>query len=276
MEEINLTFLILYKRRFEIIKTPFNFIALQFICKMMLLFKSKKTITILKKYAIITFLILLTTTSCFTQEISEKEVDSLYREDQFYAGVTYNLIGKTPNSLSQSGFSLGFHLGFIKDIPINKQRNIAIGIGFGYSANSFNQNLFINKDSRGNFNYEILENNSFTKNKFSNHLIEFPIEFRWRTSTPIQYSFWRIYTGFKLGYVFTNTTKYKGDLGTVKLSNNKDFNNLQYGLTLSTGYNTWNLYLYYALNPIFSKDVELNGSSIDMNAFKIGLMFYIL
>lgn len=214
---------------------------------------------------------------CYSQENTFKEVDSLYKEDQFYAGVTYNLTGNKPQNLSQSGFSLGFHLGFIKDMPINKARNVAIGIGLGYSANSFNQNLLINKDNTNNFSYSIIENsNSFSKNKFSNHLIELPIEFRWRSSTPTDYNFWRIYTGFKFGYVLTHTTKYKGELGSFKYSNNSDFNKLQYGLTLSAGYNTWNVYLYYGLNPIFSKDAKINGNTIDINAFKIGLMFYVL
>ncbi|MCF7559312.1 PorT family protein [Sabulilitoribacter multivorans] len=213
---------------------------------------------------------------CYAQDSVVKEVDSLYKEDQFYAGVTYNLLGKQSNDLSQSGFSLGFHLGFIKDMPINEQRNVAIGIGLGYSANSFNQNLLINKDSNGNYTYEILDNSSFTKNKFSNHLIEIPFEFRWRTSTPTNYNFWRIYTGFKFGYAFANTSKYRGELGSIKYSNNQDFNEFQYGLTLSIGYNTWNLYVYYALNPILSNNAKLNGNNIDVNAVKIGLMFYIL
>ena len=216
-------------------------------------------------------------TWCYAQEPIAKEVDSLYKEDQFYAGITYNLIGKIPDKLSQSGFSLGFQFGFIKDMPLNKARNLAIGIGLGYSANSFNQNLLINKDTAGNFTYSILEDNStYTKNKFSSHLIELPIEFRWRTSTPTEYNFWRIYTGFKLGYVIANTSKYNGDLGTIKHSNIDDFNNFQYGITLSAGYNTWNLYLYYALNSIFSKEAQLNSNEIDLNAVKIGLIFYIL
>ncbi|WP_100613458.1 porin family protein [Confluentibacter citreus] len=212
------------------------------------------------------------------QENNTKIVDSLYKEDQFYAGVTYNLIGKKPNDLSQNGFSLGFHAGFIKDMPINKERNIAIGIGLGYSANSFNQNLLIVKDDIGNINYSIIDESivTFSRNKFSQHLIELPIEFRWRTSTPTDYNFWRIYTGFKIGYVFTNTTKFRGSLGEFKHNNIEDFNNLQYGLTVSMGYNTWNLYMYYALNPIFSNDAKLNGETIDMNAIKIGLMFYVL
>lgn len=221
--------------------------------------------------------LLLSSLWSYTQENADKEIDSLYKEDQFYAGITYNLIGNQPNSLSQSGFSLGFHLGFIKDMPINDARNIAFGIGLGYSANSYNQNLLISKNNFGNVNYSILDNSStYTKNKFSTHIVEVPIEFRWRTSTPTNYNFWRIYAGFKLGYVFTNTTKYEGDLGSIKNRNLKDFNNLQYGFTLSTGFNTWNLYIYYALNKMFAEEAVIDGRNIDMNAVKIGLMFYIL
>ncbi|WP_034042822.1 porin family protein [Wocania ichthyoenteri] len=213
----------------------------------------------------------------FSQETQSKAGDSLYKEDQFYVGITYNLLGNIPSNLSQSGFSTGFHLGFIKDIPINKRRNLAIGIGVGYSANSFNQNLLVNKDSFGNFEYSILsDSDTYSKNKFSMHLVELPIEFRWRTSTATDYAFWRIYTGFKLGYVFTNTTKHVGDLGALKYNNVNEFNNFQYGLTLSVGYNTWNLHLYYALSSIFSNDAKLNGDKIEMNVIKVGLMFYIL
>lgn len=215
--------------------------------------------------------------ACLSQEINDKFVDSLYKEDQFYVGVTYNLFGNKPENLSQSNFSTGFHFGFIKDMPINKNRNVAIGLGLGYSANSFNNNLHINKDDIGATSYRVLENNdTYTKNKFSMHLVELPFEFRWRTSDATEYKFWRIYTGFKLGYLVANSTKYRDDLGNKKYRGIEDFNTIQYGLTLSVGYNTWNLHLYYCLNPIFSKKALLDGNSIDINAIKIGLMFYIL
>ncbi|APY11201.1 hypothetical protein BWZ22_08065 [Seonamhaeicola sp. S2-3] len=209
------------------------------------------------------------------QEQNIKEVDSLYKEDQFYAGATYNVLGKQPSDVSQSGFSLGFHLGYIKDIPINKRRNIALGLGLGYSANSFNQNIRINKVNDV-VTYTLLEDSDYTKNKFSSHLIEVPFEFRWRTSTPTEYSFWRIYTGFKVGYMIAHSVKYKGDLGNIKFTDIEDFNDFQYGLTLSVGYNTWNLYMYYGLNPIFSEGATMNDENLDMNAVKIGLMFYFL
>lgn len=216
-------------------------------------------------------------THAVAQEEVIKEIDSLYKEDQFYAGITYNLLGKRADDINQSGFSLGFHLGFIKDMPINKNRNVAIGIGLGYSANSYNQDLFINQDDTGNSTYTVLEDSeTYSKNKFSTHLIEIPLEFRWRTSTPKVYNFWRIYTGVKFGYTLINSSKYEGDLGRIKYTSNNDFNRFQYGLTLSAGYNTWNIHVYYGLNPIFSEDVEIDGRHLDFNAVKIGLMFYIL
>lgn len=231
------------------------------------------------KNTILIVLCLFSVTSFFSQEENnvEQEVDSLYKEDQFYIGVTYNLLGKIPNKVSQSGFSSGFHLGYIKDMPINQNRNIAIGIGLGLSSNSFNQNMLIDKDSNSNYTYAVLDENetSYTKNKFTTYMIEAPVEFRWRTSTATEYKFWRIYTGFKLGYVIANSSKFVGDK-TIKHSNISDFNKMQYGFTISAGYNTWNIHFYYALNTLFNKEAQLNNFSLDMHAIKIGLMLYLL
>ena len=212
----------------------------------------------------------------FSQEESAEIVDSLYKEDQFYIGVTYNLLGNKPNDLSQSGFSSGIHFGFIKDMPINEKRNVAIGIGLGYSMNSYNQNMQIQEVGDGSYSYAILDGDTYSKNRFTSHLIELPIEFRWRTSTPTEFRFWRIYTGFKIGYNVINASKFNGDSGAYKLTNIDDLNKVEYGLTLSAGYNTWNIYFYYGLNPIFSDNAVLDGEVINMNAIKVGLMFYIL
>jgi len=147
----------------------------------------------------------------------------------------------------------------------------------GYSTNSFNNNIFINKDANNNFNYSFIEPGvTFSKNKLSHHLIELPIEFRWRTSTAQSYNFWRIYTGFKLGYVVGNNSKFTGEPQDVKVNGIASINKFQYGLTLSAGYNTWNVYVYYALNPVFSNTARIDNNVIEINAIKIGLIFYIL
>ncbi|WP_067145127.1 porin family protein [Pseudotamlana agarivorans] len=228
------------------------------------------------KYLVFTLFLLHSFFLCTAQDIATVEVDSLYKEDHFYAGITYNLIVKRPEGLSQNGFSWSLSLGYIKDMPINKARNKAFGIGLGYAADSYNQNLLVREDD-GSFVYEVIDgDSSFSKNKFTFHLIELPIEYRWRTSTPTESAFWRIYTGFKLGYVISDISSYKGDLGSFRYTNNPDFNSFQYGLTLSVGYNTWNLHVNYLLNPLFSDSAKLDGETIDMSIIKMGLIFYIL
>lgn len=229
------------------------------------------------KFSYIFLIVLFSGYIGYAQNDSIISVDDHYKEDQFYIGATYNLLTKDPSELSQTGFSSGIHFGFIKDMPLNKTRNVAIGIGLGYSLNSFNQNLLINKNDDGSPTYSILDDTSiYIKNKFSTQLVELPVEFRWRTSTSEEYKFWRVYTGFKVGYLLTSTTKFKDDVQDFKHRNINDFNKLQYGLSLSAGYNTWNLYVYYGLNPIFSKEALIDGSEVGTQTIKVGLMFYIL
>lgn len=200
-----------------------------------------------------------------------------YREDQFYVSVTYNLLNNKTDDISQTGFSSGFHFGFIRDMPINRRRNVAVGLGLGISTNSYNQNLSI-FETNNSFTYLIIDQSevNVTKNKFTTYLVELPLELRWRTSTATDYNFWRIYTGFKVGYLVYNSTKFRSDSGKQDLSNIEDFNKVQYGLTLSAGYGTWNFHVYYGLNSIFNANAKLNGEAIALQSLKIGLMFYIL
>ena len=202
------------------------------------------------------------------------EQDSLYREDQFYLSVTYNALINLPDNVSQNSFSTGIHLGAIRDFPLNKQRTIAIGLGFGYSFNSFNQNIKVSGSSPST--YTILEDSNFSKNNFTQHFLEIPIEFRWRTSNSERYKFWRLYTGLKMGYLIASKSVFNDASGSDNQKNLTDLNRLQYGLTMSVGYNTWNGYVYYGLNPLFDSVSTSDLQPIDMTALKIGLIFYIL
>ncbi|MBT8375655.1 MAG: PorT family protein, partial [Bacteroidia bacterium] len=177
----------------------------------------------------------------------------------------------------QNGFSTGFSFGFIRDMPINDRRNLAVGLGLGLSANSYNQNLVI-EESGSAYTYNLISDfeGDVSKNKFSTYVLELPLEFRWRTSTAEIYNFWRIYTGFKVGYVFYDQSKLRSDLKNLKISNNSDFNSWQYGITLSAGYNTWNFHFFYRLNKLFNDNAKLNVQPIDLSELRIGLIFYIL
>ena len=224
------------------------------------------------------FLLIISFQLSFGQSSTDSlEIDNKYREDQFYISATYNLLGRKPNGVSQRGFSTGIHFGFIRDMPINKKRNFAIGLGIGLSSNSYNQNVLIT-ETNGVVVYELIDESviSFTKNKFTTYLLEVPLEFRWRTSTATKYKFWRIYTGIKIGYLLHSSTKFEGSLGNIKNSKVDIFNDFQYGLTLNAGYSTFNFHLYYSLNTIFNDDAKINNKSFDVNAIKLGLIIYIL
>ncbi|QCE40761.1 PorT family protein [Psychroserpens sp. NJDZ02] len=229
------------------------------------------------KYILVFFSVLFCTPMLMAQDNSAKQmvVDSLYREDQFYLGITYNLLSNKPSGVSQNAFSSGLHFGVIRDMPINDNRNKAIGVGLGLSFNAYNDNLLISEGASETTFSVLNEDTDYSKNKFYTYVVEMPIQYRWRTSTPSEYSFWRIYTGLKVGYVFANGTKYIGDPESFKVRNTGAFTKIQYGLTFSAGYNTWNFYLYYGLNDMFDT-AQINGESLNISAIKVGLMFYIL
>ncbi|MGK4566852.1 porin family protein [Flavobacterium sp. 3HN19-14] len=201
------------------------------------------------------------------------KIDSLYREDQFYFGVTINLLQQKPPGLKQNGLSTGINLGFLRDMPVNKKRTWAIAAGLGLSYNKYHQNMKVTENT-GVINYEIVGGETYSRNKLEQLFLDVPIEICWRNSTFESHKFWRIYTGFKFRYLLFNKTKYVGDT-EYAITGNNDFNKLQYGPFLSFGYNTWNFHAYYALNPLF-KSAKINGQPVDMRTLNLGLMFYIL
>ncbi|WP_025741079.1 porin family protein [Aquimarina pacifica] len=210
--------------------------------------------------------------------IGTEVVDSLYREDQFYFGVTFNLLFNRPEDINQSGFSGGMHMGFLRDMPINKERNVAVAMGLGYSLNVYNQNLLIGEEevSTGVTTFASLSGVEYDSNRFTTHLIELPLEFRWRTSIPETHKFYRVYAGFKAGYLFSFRSNYKEPGNQIKQTDISSIDRFRMGLTFAFGWNTFNFYFYYGLNPFFGDEATIENETVGLNAAKIGLMFYIL
>jgi Outer membrane protein beta-barrel domain len=223
--------------------------------------------------------LLFTVVNGFSQELTTEvvsvKIDSLYREDQFYVSVSLNSLQNKPIGLTQEKFSPGFSFGFLRDMPINKKRTFAIAPGLGFSFNNYNQNLAVTKSNETTV-YKVLESDAaYSKNKFSQLSVEVPLEFRWRSSTYENHKFWRIHGGFKMSYLLYDKSVFQDQKGKVVISNNTDFNKLQYGAYIASGYNTINVYAYYGLNPLF-QSAKTSTESIDMNSINFGVMFYIL
>ncbi len=222
-----------------------------------------------KYYFIISFLLFF---SNLKAQVNKDSIDLKYLEDQMYLSLTYNILIDKPSTIAQNGFSGGVSIGFIKDIPFNENRNFGLGIGLGYAYNAYVQNLKISTENQLTL-FETAQD--YTTNRFSISAVEIPIEIRWRNSTPQKYKFWRVYGGIKFSYVISVKTIYKDAVESLTTRNISEFNKIQYGLTLATGFSTWNLYVYYGLNPIF-KSVYFNNKKLGLKDFNVGLKFYIM
>jgi hypothetical protein len=204
------------------------------------------------------------------------KVDSLYREDQFYAGINYNSLVTKPAGVSQNKISFGFSAGFLRDMPLNKNRTFAIASGIGFTFNNFIQNMAIAGSGKNAVYGAIPSNVDYNKNRFEQWRVEVPIELRWRTSTPQEYQFFRIYGGFKISYLLSDKSVFDDGIRKIVIKNNKDFEDLLYGVYLSIGYSSFNLQVYYGLNTLFKTTAQIDSVPVKMDLLSIGVVFYIL
>ncbi len=188
-----------------------------------------------------------------------------YREDQFYIGANYILIKGENQLIKQNDFSSQIHFGFLRDFPLNKKGNWSIAMGLGPSYTQFQSNIDFKTG---------LISPSFNSAKYIS--LNLPFEIRWRTSTPENYKFWRIYFGIKTTYIFSSKFKHDSSIENYSLKS-LPFNKVQSGFTLNVGNNTWNLGLYLGLTPLFNdKFIVKNTEFKNLKQFKLGLIFYIL
>ena len=211
------------------------------------------------------FLVLLIS-SCAKAQSDSTFVDNKYLEDQIYLNLTYVALLNTPPPISQSGFSFGLGGGFIKDFPVNSRRNIGFGAGLGYGFNNYYFNV--------RFDYEDpSEDRDPLNSKIMLHVVELPLELRFRTSTATRYKFWRFYPGFKMSYVFAENLTLGKD-SDFDVDEVVEYSDFLYGLTFSAGYNKWNIHVYYGLNDLLTNKPQ-NDYEFAITEFRIGLVFYV-
>ena len=215
---------------------------------------------------------LLITFLTFAQKDSLRLGDR-YADDQIYISVSYSQLYDQPTGITKSNFSYALSGGFIKDIILNKSGSIAIAGGIGLGYDFFNHELKVDEVGRTTvFTNDI----TTSKNIFKSYNLEFPFEIRWRTSTAIKYNFWRIYTGVKFLYNLDNNFQYvDANSNLIKYRKVSSYNKLQYGLTISAGYDAFTMNVFYGLSPVF-KNALLNEKAVDTKILKFGLIFYFL
>jgi len=203
--------------------------------------------------------------------------DKYYLEDQLYFGVSYIILKNLPEDLLQNGFSNQIKFGFIRDIPLNEKRNFGLGIGLGYSRDTYYHNLRINvNENDGSIQYHILTDENYKTNSFTVRKIDIPFEFRLRGSTPEKFKFWRLYAGITAHYNFYAESEFSSTNIDVAYKNLDLINRWTYGLNISVGYGIWNFNFYYGLSDIIKKGILFDNKELNMKTMNLGVVYYFL
>ena len=200
--------------------------------------------------------------------LAQSQDDSAYREDQIYAAIGYPLLLNAPDGITQNKLSHTFTLGYIRDMPINDNRNIAIGLGLGINYNVLFTNLQFNNDMTTNVvSRDII-------NQWNSTELEIPLEFRWRNSTRTNYQFWRVYSGL-VGHYALLAKQYTNS-GSLKSSVPLTTQNFRLTFRLNVGNNTWNLTYSYPIDSLFDFGKSVEDKTLnEIKIAKLGLIFYI-
>ena len=205
------------------------------------------------------------------QKITEEKETTFYREDQFYFGTSFMLLNSNQEAFKPKGLSRHFQLGFVRDIPLNISGRFATGVGLGIDFERYTTNLI--QLEEGIYSLSDLNDESYEPLFISVQSIEFPLSLRWRNSSPSNYTFWRLYGGLAFQWHYRSRAKQNDSFITLS-DELQAFGSKAY---ISFGYNTWNFYFSYRLQPFFSsKGVTPDALPIKLTPIKIGLIFYVL
>ncbi len=203
--------------------------------------------------------------------------DNYYLEDQLYFGVSYIILRDLPTNVSQNGFSNQIKFGFIRDIPINEQRNFGFGLGLGYSTDTYYHNMRVSVDEQsGQMIYHLLEGEDYRTNSFTIRKIDIPFEIRLRGSSPKKFKFWRVYAGIITSYTLNAESEFTSSTIDIVYKKLNIVNKWNYGLSLSVGYGIWNFNLYYGLSDIIKENVKIDNQSVHLKTIHVGVIYYFL
>ena len=194
-----------------------------------------------------------------------------FREDQIYFSVAYPYFSDAPGEHIQNKLSYSFSLGFVRDMPVNKKRTLALGLGLGWDvATVFNNMRLVVEDS--SISASIIQD-AYQKNTLTMQTLAVPFELRWRNANETKHAFWRIHTGVSVHMPLrfrANYTSSEGIQTNIFLPYEKTL--LRWNAHF--GFNTWNISIAHDLQPwaVYATP----NRSFDIRFTKIGLIFYIL
>lgn len=200
-----------------------------------------------------------------------------YLDDQLYVSLTYNILTKMPSEMKTYSFSNTLSLGYVRDIPLNRRRNIGLGIGAGYSFHHYYTNLAMTKDAAGVPHIALLESDGYKSNRFSMQTLDIPFQIRFRGSTAEKYKFWRVYAGVTASWVIKDYATLNDGNVKVRYYNLPYLQTWLFTANLQVGYGKFTFKADYTLNPMFRSSASQAIAGLDdTRSLNVGLLVYFL
>ena len=223
--------------------------------------------TLERYFLLLTFLC----SGLYGQDLSTTVNSDFFREDQIYIGISLASLKSNLEDFKPRALSRHFQWGIIRDIPLVSSNKLSTGLGLGMSFERYTTNLLYSLEQ--GFTFSKIDLAFDPPLYFSIQSFEIPITLRWRNASFYDFAFWRIYGGVSLQWSYKNKAKQNSRI----ILNSDELKKLGATAHLSFGYNTWNFYFAYRLNPIFKSTPSNNQDfSIQLTPIKFGIIFYIL
>jgi hypothetical protein len=202
--------------------------------------------------------------------------DGPEKVDHIIIDLNWTTLMDMPSSINQKYHrNIGAGAYLFHDHPMNKKSTLAWAVGVGFSSFNIHHNgIFVNQTLNNGNSYTnmvpLADSVNYRLNKHSLSFVEIPFELRIRsmkTSTEERKrSNFKVYLGFKAGYLFNIHSKYIDDGLKYKLYT---FNNkllYHYGPTLRIGFKKITLNAFYSLTPLF-----IEGRGVPISPFSVGI-----
>lgn len=191
-------------------------------------------------------------------------------EDRFL--ITFNTDGwlNTPDGVELRPYSLGIESHIMYDYQFGKSI-ISFSWGYGFSSHNVHHNGFFAADTTNaelTRLYPFEKNYNYRKNKLHATYLEIPVELRLRTHNDSPF---KLYAGFKIGYLVNVHSKTRDDNGKTKFYGLDNVMKLRYGVTGKIGFNAWAISGFYSLTPLITE-----GKGDQLIPYSIGISFFLL
>ena len=153
--------------------------------------------------------------------------DNPEKFDRIVVDINFNNWLNAPPGVDQKLYSVGGSFYWYKDIPLGEKSNVAVAYGIGLDYHNVYSNGAVQYDVDGEGNIftdltPIKLPPGYTINKATFKYVEVPVELRLRTmnrSKEERMGFnFKLYLGFKAGYLLGNNMKYRDNENKIKLS----------------------------------------------------------